>query len=401
MAKQVLGALVVCMLAAACGGEESKPPPAAPTTTVAPAPTPEGTTPTTAVGEPPAAPKPTLAEMQKKAIADDLAGWNARDAKKLAAIYADDAVMASPSAEGLKETKGRAEIEKMFTQLVTAFPDMKFGYSRIFQRGDVLVAEWVASGTDSGGIMGKPTNKKMGFNAVSVMWFGDDGKIKREHAYYDEMTMAGQLGQGDPKMKPRGVAEVPAGEPKWITDAENPKAAEAMNAIYTAFEKKDEKAFLGALTDDSVHVDYSMPTDEKGKDAAKKSFAMYTAAFPDMKMTPTKTWTFGDVAIVEYVATGTFKKSMGPLKATNKTGTTHGVDIAELKDGKIAKATSYANGMEFAAQYGLLPPPPKGAAKDAKAEAKGAAKDTKADTKAAEKKPETTKTGPAEAPPKK
>ncbi len=375
MAKQVLGVVIVTVMAAACGGEENKPPATAPTTT-APATTPAPTPTTTASAEPPAAPKPTLAELQKKAIADDLAAWNAHDSKKLAMLYADDAVMASPGAEGLKETKGRAEIEKTFAHLVMAFPDMKFGYSRIFQRGDTLIAEWVCSGTDTGGIMGKPTNKKMGFNAVSVMWFGENGKIKREHAYYDEMTMAGQLGQGDPKMKPRGLAEVPAGEPKWVTDAENPKTTEAATSMYTAFEKKDEKAFLGLLTDDSVHVDYSMPSDTKGKADAKKGFAMMTASFPDMKMTPTKTWTFGDIAVVEYVATGTFKKPMMGMKATNKTGTIHGVDIMELKDGKFAKGTSYSNGMEFAAQYGLLPPPPK------------------ADTKG-EKKPEATKPAPA------
>jgi steroid delta-isomerase-like uncharacterized protein len=265
MAKQVLGALVVAMMAAACGGEESKPPAVSPTTSASAAPTTAPTPTTTASAEPPKAPKPSLAELQKKAITDDVAAWNAHDSKKLAALYADDAVMASPGVEGLKETKGRAEIEKMFTQLLTAFPDMKFGYSRVFQRGDTLIAEWVCSGTDSGGIMGKPTNKKMGFNAVSIMWFGEDGKIKREHAYYDEMTMAGQLGQGDPKMKPRGLAEVPAGEPKWVTDAENPKTVDASNGMYAAFEKKDEKAFLGLLTDDSVHVDYTMPTDTKGK----------------------------------------------------------------------------------------------------------------------------------------
>jgi steroid delta-isomerase-like uncharacterized protein len=215
----------------------------------------------------------------------------------------------------------------------------------------------------------------MGFNAVSVMWFGEDGKIKREHAYYDEMTMAAQLGQGDPK-KARGVAEVPAGEPKWITDAENPKTADTANAIYQSFEKKDEKAFLGMLTDDSVHVDYTMQADDKGKAAAKKGFGMMTASFPDMKMTPTKTWTFGDIAVIEYVATGTFKKPMMGMKATNKTGTVHGVDIMETKDGKVVKATSYSNMMEFMAQYGLLPPP-------------------KADAKAGDKKPEAPKTAPA------
>ena len=376
MAKRALSAVAVAILFSACGGEEATtPPPVAPTATVAatppPAPTPSATV------EAPPAPKPTLAEMQKKSVANDIAAWAAHDTKKLADAYADDAVMASPGMNGMEEVKGKAAIEKMFVQLNAGFPDMKFGVSRVFQRGDVLIQEWTASGTNTGEFMGAPaTGKKMGFNAVSVLWFGDDGKVKREHAYYDQMTIGGQLGKGDPKMPVRAVAEVPTGEPKWITDAENPKAVESAKAIYPAMAGKDDKAFLALLTDDAEHIDMTMPQSMKGKDNAKKEFAMYKKAFPDMAMTTTNAWGFGDYVIAEVVATGTFKGNMGPIKATNKSGTIHGVDVFETKDGKLSKVTSYGSGLEFASVYGLMPKPKdaKPADKAKPAPAKGEAK---------------------------
>jgi steroid delta-isomerase-like uncharacterized protein len=400
MAKRALSVVAVSLLFVACGGEEStSPPPAAPTATVATTPPPAPTPTTTAEAPPP--PKPTLAELQKKSIAADIAAWGARDPKKLADQYSDDAVMASPGMNGMEEVKGKGEIEKMFTGLVTAFPDMKFGMSRVFQRGDVVIAEWGASGTNTGEFQGRPaTNKKMGFQAVSVMWYGEDGKIKREHAYYDQMTIAGQLGQGDPKMPSRPVVDAPSGEPKWITDAENPKAVETAKAIYPALAGKDDKAFLGLLTDDAEHVDMTMPGPaSKGKDAAKKEFAMMKKAFPDATMSVTNAWGFGDIVITEVVSTGTFKGNMGPIKATNKSGTMHGLDITEVKGDKLAKATSFGSGLEFASVYGLLPKPkdaPKATDKDKAKPAPGKTEAKPAGSAAAPPKP----AGSAAAPPK-
>jgi hypothetical protein len=72
-------------------------------------------------------------------------------------------------------------------------------------------------------------------------------------------------------------------------------------------------------------------------------------------MKATQAWAFGDVVVTEVATTGTFKGPLGALKPNGKTATTHGVDVVELKDGKIARMTSYANGRELLSQYDLLP----------------------------------------------
>src|SRR5215470_263476 len=103
--RKTYGALILGFLAMACGGgAEEQPPaqaPAPPTTAAPPAPVETAAAPAPA----PAPPKPSMAEMQAaamKAYADTFA-----DAKKNAALYADDA---SLMIAGMPEVKGRDAI---------------------------------------------------------------------------------------------------------------------------------------------------------------------------------------------------------------------------------------------------------------------------------------------------
>ena len=44
------------------------------------------------------------------------------------------------------------------------------------------------------------------------------------------------------------------------------------------------------------------------------------------------------------------------MKPNGKSGTTHGVDVIEMKDGKVARVTSYTNARDFLFTYDLMPP---------------------------------------------
>jgi steroid delta-isomerase-like uncharacterized protein len=184
--------------------------------------------------------------------------------------------------------------------------------------------------------------------------------VKQEINILDPMTMLGQLGRGDPKAKVRPPPAAPAPGTQFVTAKDSPeeqKNVDAVKALYSSFEKKDEKASLALMTDDVVHADLTQPDDVKGKDAAKKELGTWWKAFPDAKVDATNAWAFGDTVVAEVETTGTFKGPLGPLKPNGKAGTTHGVDIIEMKDGKIARVTSYANAREFLLQYDLMPKP--------------------------------------------
>ena len=75
-----------------------------------------------------------------------------------------------------------------------------------------------------------------------------------------------------------------------------------------------------------------------------------------------------NLVVAKFTFSGTMKGALGPLKATNKPLTIHGLDVDEFKDGKMLKGTTYSNGIELLAAVGALPKPP--AAKPGAADAK-------------------------------
>jgi steroid delta-isomerase-like uncharacterized protein len=350
-----------------------------------------------------------MAELQKKAISAYLAAFNAHDAKKTAELYKADAVSAMPGPTGLEETRGREAIEKMHAAYYSAFPDIKVGFVRVFQKGDVLVQQWVAAGTHKGDFMGmKATNKPAGVSGATVTWVDADGLIKRQHVYWDQATVGVQVGASKGKARP--VATVPAGEGEWIVAKGSPeedKAVESVKAFYGVFEKKDEKGYLAMMTEESTHSSLYMPQDTKGLKAAKDQFATLTKAFPDIKITATSAWGFGNFVITESVLKGTQKGALpGGIKATNKPVELHALDVLQLKDGKLAAGWTYASNLEMMGQLGLLPKPaeakdaPKAAAKPTDAKpAPAKAPDAKPADKAAAKPADKGATKPADAKP--
>jgi steroid delta-isomerase-like uncharacterized protein len=345
---------------AACGGEtETVAPPAAPTTTPTPATVAEPPTsaPTTAETTTPPPAKPPMIEMQKKDVTTFLAAFNAHDAKAMASTYATDGVSASAGPGGWQEMKGREAIEKGNADLFAGYPDAKMAAERVFADKDVLVVQWVMTGTNNGDFMGqKATKKAIGFHGLSVLWFNDDGLVKKEHAYYDVPTIMSQQGQapkGMPKM--RAAATLPTGETQWITPGDEKNIA-TYKAEIEAFGKHDPKGALANATDDFTMVDYSSPADTKGKAANIKEMGTLFKAFPDMTATCDNLWGFGEAVICEMTAGGTMKGSMMGMKPTNKPVTVHRLEIEWFKDGKSNKMEAYMNGLEFASQ--VMPPPP-------------------------------------------
>lgn len=364
MAKGYVALILGALLAGCGGGDEAAPPPAAP-----PPPPPVAATPppapTTAAA--PVA-KPSMAELQvasSKAMADAL---NAHDAKKFAALFADDGVWSMP---GLSELKGRADIEKGVQGWFDGFKDEKFAFSRAWAKNDMVAYEFGWAGTHNGDFMGiKPSEKQAGTMGLALVWFNADGTIKRENQYTDSITVMTQVGAMKGKTRP--VPTLAANMDSWTAKntPDEDKNVDAWKTMFGALETKKEADFVGAATDDIEWSDMTQPEMHKGKADVKKAYGMLTKAFPDIKMTPATAFGVGDTAIVEYVLTGTQKGALGPIPAKNKPVTIHGLQIVQVKDGKIAKGWDFANNAELYSELGLLKAP--GAAA---APAKGATTD--------------------------
>jgi steroid delta-isomerase-like uncharacterized protein len=356
-----LGMLVGVAGALGCGGAEPAPPPLV----ASPMPPPPVPTAQPPVAEPPAPPKPVMAEAQKKFLTAFEAALAAKSAEKVAALYSTGAVVSSAGKEGVHEAVGRAEIQatraRGFAVMSKAMPDVAWVHTRAIQDDDILVLEWIGTGTDTGGFLDdKPTGKKIGWRGITVLKFDDDGLVKRETTVLDPMTILGQLGRGEAKGKVRPPAKPPARPTQWLThkDTETEKKnVETVKSLYSLLDKQDDKDAVAMLTDDVVHADLTRPDDAKGKEAAKKDLTTSFKAFPDRKIAIKHAWAAGEVVVAQIEATGTFKGPLGALKPNGKSATTHGIDVLEMKDGKIARITSYANEREFLSQYDLLPKP--------------------------------------------
>jgi len=292
------GLTAMTLTMTACAGEQAAtPPPAAPTTAAAPPPV----APSAPAAEAAPALKPSLAELEKKTITAFYAAFTEHDTKKLAALYAPDAVSASPEPGGIKEVKGPEAIAAQFNAPFTAMPDLKAAPVTVYLKNDVAIVEWSAVGTNTGEAMGgPPTNKKAAVWGLSVYWFNPDGLITRDEEFHDQATIAQQLGRMPGK--PRDLATLPTGEPTWVTATGTPdedKLVDQMKATWPeTWSKHDGKAYAAVVTDDGVHSEIAGPMDYKGKDALLKEFAVYAKATPDMTVTIDKAWAFAPNVVI-------------------------------------------------------------------------------------------------------
>jgi steroid delta-isomerase-like uncharacterized protein len=345
------------ILTVACGGSETK-------GTNNPTTSASTTAPVTSGSAPTPQTKAPVADLIKKTLADFGAAFAAHDATKCGAAYASDAVFDQPGSGGWMEHK-KDDIQKNLADLFKGFPDVKITPVRTFMKGNMVAEEGVMTGTHTGEFMGHAaTGKKIGHRYFSVLWFNDDGLIQKEHMYRDHATMLGHLGKGDPKLHHRNLESVPTVTLEQISSGDNAiesKNEAAARAWFTAFEKKDEKAYVGGISDDVTHADYTRAEDVKGKDAAKKAFGELLATFPDLKMTPTSVLALGEFVIAEVEMSGTMKGDLGSVKPSGKSGTVHLVEVLRYnKEGKIGWAGRWGSRLEFAAAFGVpakLPAP--------------------------------------------
>jgi predicted ester cyclase len=82
------------------------------------------------------------------------------------------------------------------------------------------------------------------------------------------------------------------------------------------------------------------------------------AAFPDFSFKVESITADGDRAAVHYTAAGTFNGT-GIFEGMLPTGAAvdlSGIDLLQIRDGKLVELWAYLNGMDLARQLGALPP---------------------------------------------
>ncbi len=204
---------------------------------------------------------------------------------------------------------------------------------------------------------GAATNKKTGVHGGDVFWFDESGAIVRQESFSDEVTLMRQLGKWPGKAPER--AALPSQDAAWIvaTDApEEDALVEVMKSTWPAtFSKRDLTAYGAALNDDAERVDFATPSDVKGRAALVKDFQTTAKAMLVWNATIDKAWGFAPGLVVsEFTTTATLKARSHSVLAANQSVTQHGLEIDELKDGKLQRSLSYADGAELLSAAGAL-----------------------------------------------
>jgi steroid delta-isomerase-like uncharacterized protein len=128
------------------------------------------------------------------ARADEItAAWNRGDAAGVTAHTREDATFRDISAP--EPVRGRAAIQAAAQEYMTAFPDLHVEDMSNICDGDMLVQEWVATGTHDGRLLQfEPTHRSIRTEGCTVVRFDADGEIAETTMYWNPMSLLAQIG---------------------------------------------------------------------------------------------------------------------------------------------------------------------------------------------------------------
>ena len=119
-------------------------------------------------------------------------GWNRRDADAVLATFAAEGTYCDPASGG--RLRGEA-LAGYMQGLWAAFPDLSFEIASAGVAGpDLVAAQWIMHGTNSGSMMGlPPTGKAVTVSGADFIRVAG-GKIKTVDGYFDSRAVPDQLG---------------------------------------------------------------------------------------------------------------------------------------------------------------------------------------------------------------
>jgi steroid delta-isomerase-like uncharacterized protein len=130
---------------------------------------------------------------REQLMRDYLAAWNARDAERIGAFFADGAVYDDRGAGDVAH--GPAGIAAHAARVHAAFPDLHFELVRAAHGEDFTAGEWTCRMTHQGEIDGlAPTGRVVESAGVDVATLDEAGRIVHLVSYYDGAAIMRDLG---------------------------------------------------------------------------------------------------------------------------------------------------------------------------------------------------------------
>ncbi|MEP7346846.1 MAG: ester cyclase, partial [Gemmatimonadaceae bacterium] len=144
------------------------------------------------------------------AIRRQFGSWNDGDWAGLSRDVADGYLMDSDT--NVSPVVGKDGMRQYARTLHTGFPDLRFDLIEVFGNGDMVTATWIASATHRGDFRGlASTGRRIELHGCTVSRFRD-GRIARQHSYWDMATLRRQLGAPVPRVMLLADAEISIGD---------------------------------------------------------------------------------------------------------------------------------------------------------------------------------------------
>ncbi len=276
-----------------------------------------------------------------------------------------------------RSTHGRERVLKAHEDMFGAFDERRFVTSRLWLTDstrplDSQAIEWTMTGVQARAFMGiAPTGRSVVIRGLTLLWTNDDGIISELHVYFDEAVVRAQLQRSpvelregrtaqpssvtvsDPAAVQKVAAPSPDGDARPVfersgTPEESANVA-VMRTMIQSLEDDKEAEFLSTMNEDVevFTLDRAEPT--RGKNAAREYFRTMRRSIRLLDTVIRNAWGVRTFAVTEYVVTGLERAPLpGVAFAEGRPIHARFVDIAEFKDGRIARISRYADPTSFA-----------------------------------------------------
>jgi hypothetical protein len=285
---------------------------------VSPSPAPSAVTRAAAVPSVPvrAAEPPRFAELARRASDVWVAAFKARDADKLASVYAEDACVTSP---GRPRVCGRSAIAEAARAVWAKLPEVRTAWGRTWQSGDLLAVESAWSTEARGAV------------ALALCWLTPDGLIREEHVYADGRPMSASSAPSSPKGRPFDGLPTTRETHESSGAADEQANVELFRASFAA----------PVLADDAELLDFTQSGSLVGKKYATRWVSARTSGLADARVELAKSWAVESYLLCEYETTG--RRPGGPR---GETFTLHGAEVLQLEGGKVKRGWRYEDALE-------------------------------------------------------
>jgi steroid delta-isomerase-like uncharacterized protein len=305
--------------------------------------------------------------------------WAAQDSKSATALFRSDArVLLQGNGD---ERMGSEAIQRTFAEGFRTYKSGRLTIGRIWAAADTSVIEVLFSAVfraDVVGAAGRPEplwlpgmtagDKSTGVVGAYLVTFDEGGLVRTATQYMDAMTLMGQIG---PPLLPPGIdvrpfpMTVPAGtgilESKGTP--EETKNMAVQDALLAATDRHDADGALALLADGAVYDDFRTPW-AVNKEGLRGDLLAIFSAFPDWRVVAKPLqFAAGDYVVTEHVDAGTFRGTFLGHEPNGQAFTSHGLLVAQYKDGKVLRGYAYGDASEMLGQLGIVEvyPPDAGA----------------------------------------